>query len=988
MGYQKINIITGWIAFLIAFVTYCLTVEPTASFWDAGEFIACSYKLEVPHPPGAPFFLLTGRMFSMLAGGDVTQVAFWVNMLSVVSSAFFVLFIFWSITHLAKRVMKIKKGEETTADIIVIMGTGLVGALACTFSDSFWFSAVEAEVYGMSAFFTSFVFWAILKWENMTEEQDRARWLILIAYMMGLSIGVHLLNLVAIPVLGLIVYFKYYEKVTRKGIIYTMAISAAIVLIVLEGVIPGLPSMAGKIEIFFVNSLGLPFGSGVIFFGLAVIGGLVYGIHYSIKHNKYVLNTSLLALAFILIGYSSYSIAVIRSNYNPPIDENNPEEIISFVSYLKREQYGSRPLFKGPYYTAELQENKKGNPVYMRGEDEYVIKDYKVTQVYDPKHTTILPRMYSSDPNHVRKYRQVTGLRDGEKPSWGDNFYYLIVHQLGHQYFRYFMWNFSGREHDIQGAGWVGIAAAFDDLPDVLANNKGRNIYYGLPLLLGLFGMFVQYKKDVKLFSATALLFFMTGIAIVLYLNTPPIEPRERDYIYAGSFYIFTIWIGFGVMAIYDVLKNISKQKKVAAVLATVLGLSVPVLMASENWDDHDRSDRYFSVDAAKNYLSSVAPNGIIFTGGDNDTFPLWYAQEVEGFRTDTRVLVLSYYNTDWYIQQSARQAYESDPIPYGLSIGHYQQGGLNDYLPVYEREELKGNAINARLLLKFIEDENPGLQIPTSISAYNSVPARTLFLDIDTAKAKQIVPEDMHDKIVDRMILRVKGRALEKKDLAFLDLLVNSNWERPIYLNNTSIAQLNFDLRGSVVQEGMAYRVLPINSANSNSQSGYPVNTEVMYDNVMNKFTWTNLDDPDVYYTQDYVGFVLNSRSTFNTLAEDLIEEGDYARAAEVLKKCVEVMPDEAVPFDFFSVQQVGMLLEVGEPELADYIAERTSTYASQWLDYYFATGSTETTELQKQLLSLNEVARAYRANGDREKAASYEELFNTYYSQLQSGN
>lgn len=984
MGYQKINIITGWIAFLIALVTYCLTVEPTASFWDAGEFIACSYKLEVPHPPGAPFFLLTGRMFSMLAGGDVTQVAYWVNMLSVVSSAFFVLFIFWSITHLAKRVLKVKKGEETTGDIIAIMGTGLVGALACTFSDSFWFSAVEAEVYGMSAFFTSFVFWAILKWENMTEEQDRARWLILIAYMMGLSIGVHLLNLVAIPVLGLIVYFKYNEQVTRKGLIYTMLISAAIVLIILEGVIPGLPSMAGKIEIFFVNSLGLPFGSGVIFFALLVVGGLVYGIYYSIKHNKYVLNTSLLALAFILIGYSSYSLAVIRSNYNPPIDENNPEEIISFVSYLKREQYGSRPLFKGPYYTADLIENKKGAPVYMRGEDEYVIKDYKVTQVYDPKHTTILPRMYSSDPNHIRKYRQVTGLREGEKPSWGDNFYYLIVHQLGHQYFRYFMWNFAGRDSDIQGAGWVGLTGAFDKLPDVLASNKGRNIYYGLPLLLGLFGMFIQYKKDVKLFSATALLFFMTGIAIVLYLNTPPIEPRERDYIYAGSFYIFTIWIGFGVLALYDILKNISKQKKIVAVLASVIGLTAPVLMASENWDDHDRSDRYFSVDAAKNYLSSIEPNGIIFTGGDNDTFPLWYAQEVEGFRTDVRVIVLSYYNTDWYIQQSTRPAYESEPFPYGLDIKHYQQGGLNDYLPVYEREELKGNAINARLLLKFIEDENPGLQIPTSISAYNSVPARTLFLDIDTTKAKQIVPSDLHDKIVNRMILNIKGRALEKKDLAFLDLLVNNNWERPIYLNNTSIAQMNFDLRGNVVQEGMAYRVLPING---NAQSGYPVNTEVMYDNVMNKFTWTNLNDPNVYYTQDYTGFVLNSRSTFNTLAEDLIAEGDYARAAEVLKKCLEVMPNESVPLDFFSVQQVAMLLQVGEPELANHVAEVTSENAAQWLDYYFATDSPETNELQKQLLSLNEIARAYRANGDREKAAAYEELFNKYYSQLQAG-
>ena len=987
MGYQKVNVITGWIAFLIALVTYCLTVEPTASFWDAGEFIACSYKLEVPHPPGAPFFLLTGRMFSMLAGSDVTQVAYWVNMLSVMSSAFFVLFIFWSITHLAKRAMKVKNGEETTADIIAITGTGLVGALACTFSDSFWFSAVEAEVYGMSAFFTSFVFWAILKWENMTEEHDRARWLILIAYMMGLSIGVHLLNLVAIPVLGLIVYFKYYEKATGKGIIYTMVISAAIVLVVLEGVIPGLPSIAGKIEVFFVNSLGLPFGSGVVFFGILVIGGLVYGIYYSIKHNKYILNTSLLALAFILIGYSSYSLAVIRSNYNPPIDENNPEEIISFVSYLKREQYGSRPLFKGPYYTADLIENKKGAPIYMRGDHEYVIKDYKVTQAFDPKHTTILPRMYSSDPNHIRKYRQVTDLREGEKPGWGDNFYYLIVHQLGYQYFRYFMWNFSGRAHDIQGAGWVGLSDAFDRLPDILANNKGRNVYYGLPLLLGLFGMFIQYKKDVKLFSATALLFFMTGIAIVLYLNTPPIEPRERDYIYAGSFYIFTIWIGFGVLALYDVLKNISKQKKIAAILASVIGLTIPVLMASENWDDHDRSDRYFSVDAAKNYLLTVAPNGIIFTGGDNDTFPLWYAQEVEGFRTDVRVLVLSYYNTDWYIQQSARQAYESDPIPYGLDTKLYQQGGMNDYLPVFERDELKGNPIDAKILMKFISEENPGLQIQAnSYTTYNSVPARTLFIDIDKEKAKKAVPEDMHDQIVDRMVLKIKGRALEKKDLAFLDLLINSNWERPIYLNNTSIAQMNIDLNKYVVQEGMAYRVVPI--LNQNARAGsYRVNTEVMYDNLMNKFRWTNLNDPDVYYTQDYMGFVLNSRSTFNTLAENLIEEGDFERAALVLKKCLEVMPDASVPYDIFSMHQVGMLLKVGEPDLANHIAEKTTTYASQWLEYYFATDGADTNELQKHLLSLNEVTRAYRANGDREKAAYYEELFNRYFSQLEVG-
>ncbi len=998
MGYQKINIISGWVAFVVALIAYILTVEPTASFWDAGEFIACSSKLQVPHPPGAPFFLLTGRIFSLLGGDDLIQIAYWVNMLSVVTSAFFVMFIFWIITHLSRRILKLEESEMTLAQTILVMGAGFTGALTCTFSDSFWFSAVEAEVYAMSAFFTGFVFWAILKWENLKEEDQQARWLILIAYMMGLSIGVHLLNLVAIPVLGLIIYFKKFENVTTKGIIYTFLISGVALIIILEGIIPGLPTLAGKFEIFFVNGLGMPFGAGVIIFSLLFFGAIAYGVIYSIKHNKYVLNTSLLSLIFIIIGYSSYMMIPIRSAYNPPIDENNPEDIMSFVSYLKREQYGSRPLFKGPYYTADLLQNEKGAAVYMPGEDEYVIKDYKINQVFDPNHTTILPRMYSSDPNHINKYREVTGLKEGEKPSWGDNFYYLITHQLGHQYFRYFMWNFAGRASDIQGAGYVGLLDAFDKVPDVLASNEGRNIYYGLPLLLGLLGMFIQYKKDVKLFAATGLLFFMTGIAIVLYLNTPPIEPRERDYIYAGSFYIFTIWIGFGVLAIFDLLQRAVREKKIAAIVASVLCLVVPLQMAGETWDDHDRSDRYFSVDAAKNYLSSCAPNAIIFTGGDNDTFPLWYAQEVEGFRRDIRVVVLSYYNTDWYIQQTARRAYESDPFPYSLDMKHYQQGGLNDYLPVFEREELKGNAINAKAFLNFVKQENPGLQIaPNDWTKYNIVPSKTLFLNIDTTKAKQVVPEDLHQNIENQMVLRIKGRALEKKDLAFLDLLANTNWERPIYLNNTSISQLKLDMRNYVVQEGLAYRVVPARNQNGR---GYPVNTEVMYENVMDKFTWTNLDDPSIYYTQDYLGFVLNSRSTFNTLAQDLINEGDFERASEVLKRCLEVMPHESVPFDEFSAQQVDLFLEIAsyktgsssdfgeieEAQLANHVAENVSQWASGWLEVYLTSNSSNPYELQRKIVVLNEIARAYRANGDNENAAKYEELFNKYYSQIES--
>lgn len=999
MGYQKLNLIGGWVAFFIALVTYILTLEPTASYWDAGEFIACASKLQVPHPPGAPFFLLTGRMFSLLGGSDLQDIAYWVNMLSVLSSAFFVMFIFWIITYLSRRILKVDASAITDWQTFMVIGAGFTGALACTFSDSFWFSAVEAEVYAMSAFFTGFVFWAILRWEELKEEDEQARWLILIAYMMGLSIGVHLLNLVAIPVLGLIIYFKKYEQITFKGILYTMLLSAVALLVILEGIIPGLPTVAGKFEVFFVNGMGLPFGAGIIVFSLLFVGAVVYGLIYSIRNNKYVMNTVLLSFVFILIGYSSYMMIPIRSAYNPPIDENNPEEIMSFVSYLKREQYGSRPLLKGPYYTAAHVETKKEGPIYVRGEEKYEIKDYKLSQVFAPEHTTILPRMYSSDPNHVRKYREVTGLKEGEKPSWGMNLYYLVVHQLGHQYFRYFMWNFAGRESDIQGAGFVSLLGAFEEVPEVLASNKGRNIFYMLPLVLGLFGMFVQYKKDVKLFSATALLFFMTGIAIVLYLNTPPIEPRERDYIYAGSFYIFTIWIGFGVLSLFDLLEKGIKNKKIAAILASVLCLGVPVLMASETWDDHDRSDRYFSVDSAKNYLSSCAPNAIIFTGGDNDTFPLWYAQEVEGFRRDVRVVVLSYYNTDWYIEQTARQAYESAPFPYSLDMKRYQQGGLNDYLPVLERDELKGNAINAVTYLSFLEQENPQLQIQANDwTKYNFVPSNTLFFDVDTAKAKEIVPEDMHDRIVSKMVLRVKGRSLIKGDLAFLDLLVNNNWERPIYLNNTSMSQLKLDMRSYVVQEGMAYRVVP--ARNPNPKAGYPVNTEVMYDNVMNKFTWTNLNDSSIYYSPDYLGFALNSRSMFNTLAENLIEEQQYDRATEVLKRSLEAMPNAAIPFDEFSAQHVDLLLRIAsvktgdgsdlgtaeEALMASHVAEEVTQWATGWLDVYLTGKSFNQMEMRRKLVVLSEVARAYRASGDKANAAKYGELFETYYAKAES--
>lgn len=987
MGYQKINIIGGWVAFLISLVVYTLTVEPTASFWDCGEFIATAYKLEVPHPPGAPFFLLIGRLFSMLAGDDVTQVAYWVNMLSVLSSAFTILFLFWTITHLARKMMVKEKGNESMGEIIGIMGAGAVGALAFTFSDSFWFSAVEAEVYAMSSFFTAFVFWAILKWENIEDEADRNKWFILIAYMMGLSIGIHLLNLVTIPALGLIVYFNYKKDITRRGVITTLIISGSIILIIMIGVIQTLASITGSFEIFFVNSLGLPFGSGAVVFAVLFFGALIYGIYYSVKKAKVVLNTALLGFAFIMIGYSSYSLVLIRSNYNTPIDENNPEDVMTYVSYLKREQYGNRPLFKGQYFTAEIIRQEKGDPVYMKGESKYEIKDYKVDYIYDPNHTTIFPRMYSKSANgsHERLYREITGLKQGERPSMADNIKYMFIRQLGHMYFRYFMWNFSGRASDIQNASWVGLNGAFEELPDELANNMGRNIYYSLPLLLGLFGIFAQFKLDKRYFAVTALLFFLTGAALVLYLNSPPIEPRERDYIYAGSYYVFAIWIGLGVLALMDWINQLTKNKKIAASIATVLCLGIPALMASENWDDHDRSGRYFSVDAAKNYLDSCAPNAILFTGGDNDTFPLWYAQEVEGHRTDVRVIVLSYFNTDWYIEQMMRDAYESKALPFGLTLLNYQQGGLNDYLPVIEDPNIKG-AINARQLLNLIAQEHPGLRVPTAVSAYNRVPAKDMFLNINQNKISEVdifptETSELSRYLTNRLTWRIKGSGLEKKDLAIIDLIVNSDWERPIYFNNTSLNSVNFEIRQHVVQEGLTYRLMPIR----HTGSGYLVNDEVMYENLMNKFNFRGLDREDSYFTEDYRNFVTNHRSAFNSLAESYLRKGNQERAREVLLRSLEVMPDHGVPYDIFNVQQISMLLRVDEREKAIEVAEITGNRAGEWLQYLVDQGANLQSgdyKIQQRLLTLNEITRAFRAANEQELASEYEEIFNRFYN------
>lgn len=987
-NFQKQNNIVGWIVFAIALITYWVTMEETASYWDCGEFIAVSYKLEVPHPPGAPLFLLIGRMFSFLAMGDVTKVAYWINFASVLASASAVLFLFWSIVLFGRKLMKIVKPEDlTTEKSWVLFGAGLVGALSYTFSDSAWFSAVEAEVYGMSSFFTAFVVWAMLKWDVIEDEAKANRWLLLIFYMMGLSIGVHLLNLVTIPALALIFYFKKYIP-TMWGVIIAMITSLGIVILINDIIIPGLPSIAGMFEVYFVNSLGLPFGAGVITFGALVIGALVWGIMETHRRKLVIGNTFLNAVAFILIGYASYALVVIRSGYDTPIDENDPQDVMSFVSYLKREQYGSRPLLYGPYFTAQPTGYKEGAPIYMKGKEKYEIKDRKFEYTYDDRDQTILPRIYSSDPDHANIYRSELGLQPGEKPSFGDNIRFMARYQIGHMYVRYFFFNFVGRENDIQGADTISPFDWFEDLPPMLAENKGRNNFFAIPFILGLVGMFYQSVNNTRSFVVVGLLFVLTGIALVVYLNTPPTEPRERDYIYAGSYYAYCFWIGFAVIGIADVLGRIFNNVKTGAIAATVICLSAPALMAAQGWDDHDRSNRYFSVDSAVNYLQSCAENAILFTGGDNDTFPLWYAQEVEEVRQDIRVVVLSYYNTDWYIDQSRDKHYKSEAFQYTLTEKNYQQGGLNDYLPYYSKSRIK--QMDLKKFLELIRDENKNLLHPDYGYTRNMLPAKEIILnvDVDAIRKMGIVPAEFDSMIVPQLRLRVKGNGLEKKDLAMLDVLATADWSRPIYVNNTSLAQFSVDLSHCVIQEGNAYRILPIYNTlpGVSANNVRLVNTEVAMKNMLEKFQYRNLDDSTVYYSEDYRKFVLNHRSSLNSLAEALILKGDSAKAREVLLFSLTKIPDAAIRYDYTNAFALELLFEVGEKEKAIEIAELMAKRADEISGYYISNGNYS--DVQESLTILNIIHRTLYKYGEDELAKKIEERFDYHVGNFQKNS
>jgi Protein of unknown function (DUF2723) len=977
MKFQKINNIVGWAVFTIALATYWLTVEETGSYWDCGEFIAVSYKLMVPHPPGAPFFLLLGRMFSFLALGDVTQVGYWINMMSVLASAFTILFLFWSITLFGRKMMGIKTEQLSEGQNWVLMGAGAIGALAYTFSDSFWFSAVEAEVYAMSSFFTAFVVWGILKWDAMDDESQANRWLILMFYMMGLSIGVHMLNLVTLPALGLIYYFKKY-KTTGWGIFFTLLLSGFLVVLISEIFIPGLPSVAGGFELFFVNNLGMFFGSGALVFLLIIIGLLAYGIRWTHLNNHPIYNTILLSATFILIGYGSYATVIIRSNYSTAINENAPKDVMSFVRYLKREQYGSRPLLYGPYFTSEIVDVKTGAPAYKKGKDKYEAAERRFEYVYDDEH--FLPRAWNED--HKDSYKRILGLDEGEKPTFAQNIKYLFTHQIGTMYGRYFLWNFAGRESDEPGAGSLTPFQITEKLPDALAENRARNNFLMIPFLLGFLGMFFHITKDSKNFFVVGMLFIMTGVAIVVYLNSPPEEPRERDYIYAASYYAFAIWIGLAVIGLADFFNKYLKNLKTSAVIATLLCLPAPILMATQGWDDHNRRGRFFSVDSAKNYLNSCAPNAILYTGGDNDTFPLWYAQEVEGVRTDVRVLVLSYYNTDWYLEQSMNKYYESEPLPYTLALNDYRQGGPNDALRF---QDLKIPAVDLKEYLNLLKQGGK-----LEVNGSNILPSKLLVLKVDTAAvlAKGIIPETLKHLVVSEMPIRVKSSYLEKKDLAILDLLATSNWDRPIYLNNTSLSQVNFDLTPYVVQEGNAYRILPIRNPKPKKEL---ISTEVAYENAVKKFQFRGLDNPKVYYTHDYRGFVMNHRSVLNSLAEALISEGKMEKAREVVMLNVTKMPDAAVRMDPAYVGlgedqgTIELLFRVGEKEKAIELAKTLGERSIEVTNYFMNSDRGYSDESRKYIYYLSELQNILYRYGEGDLAKKYEDAYENIMKNLQ---
>ena len=1009
--FKLVDNIMGWLAFLIAAFVYCSTIEPTASFWDCPEFITTGYKLEIGHPPGAPFFMLTANLFSHFAS-DPTQVARMVNTMSALLSATCILFLFWTITHLTRKLILKDWSSLTTSKLIAIEASGLVGALIYTFSDTFWFSAVEGEVYAYSSAFTAVVFWLILKWEDHADEPHSDRWLILIMYMTGLSIGVHLLNLLCVSAIVLVFYYRKFPNSNLKGSLVALVISFVLIAAILYGVVPGIITVGGWFELFFVNTLGCPFNTGVIIYVILLVSTVIWAIYESYVNKSFkrsnisfvlsvamlgvpfygygwsaffigvvvlavlwfvvnrqviidktkkpfvsarIKNTVLLCMLMLMIGYSSYAVIIIRSSANPPMDQNSPEDIFTLGSYLSRDQYGDNPLVYGQAYTSQVQLDiedgmckphmVEGAPIYQRKEkasadekDSYFIvsrkRDYKYAQ------NMLFPRMWSS--SHAEAYESWMGGVDGKQvpydrcgelisvkvPTMMENLRFFLSYQCNFMYWRYFMWNFAGRQNDIQGNGelehgnWISGISFLDNmrlgdqskLPDDLKNNKGHNVFYCLPLLLGLIGLFWQAyrgQRGIRQFWVVFFLFFMTGLAIVLYLNQTPMQPRERDYAYAGSFYAFAIWCGIGVAAIIDLLKKYLKLNGTAvAAVVSILCLLVPIQMASQTWDDHDRSGRYVCRDFGQNYLMSMQDKGnpIIFTNGDNDTFPLWYNQEVEGVRTEARVCNLSYLATDWYIDQMCRDAYDSPAVPITWPRLDYCSG-TNEYVEVRPEaknqilELYKTNPNEAKVAFGDNPFELKNIMkhwVRSKDEDFHFIPTDTLYVTIDKEAVKKSGMMMAADSIPDRMVISLKGKnALYKNDLMMLEMLAQCNWTRPIYVATTVGAENYMNLGDNFVQEGLANRITPFTT---NVAGAKNFDTERVYTNMMTRFKYGGLEKKGIYLDETVMRMCYTHRRLFAQLALHLIAEGKLDKAKKTLAYAEKVIPSYNVPMNYLS--------------------------------------------------------------------------------------
>ena len=1062
--YKLVNNVLGWLTFFVAAFVYCSTIEPTASFWDCPEFITTGYKLEVGHPPGAPFFMLTANLFSQFAS-DPSQVARMVNTMSALLSATTILFLFWSITHLARKLILKDWSEMTLGKLIAIQASGLVGALIYTFSDTFWFSAVEGEVYAYSSAFTAIVFWLILKWEDHADEPHSDRWLVLIAYMTGLSIGVHLLNLLCLPAIVLVYCYRRFPHIELKGSLLALVGSFVLVAAVLYGVVPGIITVAGWFELLFVNTLGCPFNTGEIIYivllvaiviwaiyesyvdksfkrqnisfvlsvgmlgipfrgmtwgagilGLVILVALYFGLNYRKKIGKDLVpvvtarfkNTALLCMLMLMIGYSSYAVIVIRSAANPPMDQNSPEDVFTLGSYLSRDQYGDSPLLYGQAYTSQVAydvdgnmcvpKHKEGAAIWQRKEkaskdekDSYFVVSHKDKIIY--AQNMLFPRMHSSA--HAGAYENWMGGVEGTQvpydrcgepvmvkmPTQMENIRFFLSYQCNFMYWRYFMWNFAGRQNDIQGNGepehgnWITGISFIDDwmlgdqskMPAELKANKGHNVFYCLPLLLGLIGLFWQAwrgQRGIRQFWVVFFLFFMTGLAIVLYLNQTPQQPRERDYAYAGSFYAYAIWCGLGVLAIYDMLKKKLKGNDVA--VAGVVGVAcllVPIQMASQTWDDHDRSGRYTCRDFGQNYLMTLQDKGnpIIFTNGDNDTFPLWYNQETEGVRTDARVCNLSYLQTDWYIDQMKRPAYNSPSVPITWPRIDFCSG-TNDYIEV--RPAMKQQLLDfyreypkeARAAFGDEPFEVKNIMkywVRSKDNDTHVIPTDTLYITIDKEAVRRSGMMMASDTIPDRMVISLAGkRAIYKNDMMMLEMLAQCNWERPLYVATTVGSDNYMNLGDNFVQEGLAYRITPFNTKAPGAKN---FDTEKVYNNVMNRFKWGGLDKPGLYIDETVMRMCYTHRHLLAQLAMQLIAEGQNAKAEKVLRKAEKVLPEYNVPYTFLSgaADMARAYALIGKKADAARILNKVWADAKSYADYYLQlTGS-------RFMMSQNDVLR-----------------------------